>query len=230
MSGILERVRGFKRELGIREGPLERIIPVYSEPVEAESIRDIAMLRVIYGSAYGDKAGVWYRVSFGTVIKEPIVVAVSEARGTKIKTRTISKVADIKAKEIPRISITRTSIENNIKKKLGDWGVFNWIRDSIAYGLSFIFKWIFDVIIGDQIDYVQSKLNETIKDFNKKVNQQVDKITSRVNLVLKDLYRMWGIPEGIALSPVHIRNITGSGFEFLSLGKQKIYWLAIGKR
>jgi len=233
LSRVLERVREIKRELGIREGIIEKLIPVRSEQVTLEAVtelRELATLRFAYGTAYGDKAGVWYRVSYGTSIYNPVVVAVAEARKTTIKTRTITKVPDIKAKTIPRISVTRESIERNIKDKLGDWGVFNWIRNAIAYGLSFIFKWVFDVIVGDQIDYVQDKLNEVIRDFNDKVNAQVDKITSRVNQVLKDLYDMWGIPKDKALTPVHIRNVTSTGFEFLSLGKTKIYWLAIGKR
>lgn len=229
MSRVLERVREIKRELGIREGIIEKLIPVRSEVLQAE-VGELALLKVAYGTAYGDKAGVWYKVPFKTTIFNPVVVAVSEAKTTKIITRKIEKVSDITAKTIDRVSVKRTDIEDNIKKKLGDWGVFNWIRDSIAYGLSYIFKWVFDVIVGDQIDYVQEKVNEVIEDFNTKVNEQVDKITSRVNKVLTDLYKMWGIPTDKALAPVHVRNVTNTGFEFLSLGKHKIYWIAIGKR
>jgi len=258
----LERIRAVKRELGLPEGPLERLIPVRATKAEVREVRT-RLLRVIQGVAYGKEAGVWYRVTFPGPVYNPQVVAVAEGRPTSMITRTIPKVPDVSARKvvkppdvafrtIPRVVATREDIEREIKRRLGDWGYFNWIRNSIAKGLSYVFKWIFDVIVGAQMDRVQSEINKairdintktnmqfsrlvdsinsTISDFNVKVNRQVDRITDRVNMVLRDLYRMWGIPEGTAIQPVHIRNVNEKGFEFLSLGDMKVRWIAIGER
>jgi len=261
---LRERIRLFKRAVGIKEGPIERLTPVRSATITIGEIRELAKLKIAKGVAYGETPGVWYRVRFPSTIKDPQVIAVAEARSGElpritikkvpdIEAKTISKIADIKAKTIRRISTTREDIEKAIRNSLGDWTVaFNWIRDAIAYGLSFIFKWVFDVIVGAQIDRVQDAMNDVISDFNDKVNKQTDKIVDAVNSVISDfnkkvndqidivtdrindalasLYDVWGIPYDVAITPVHIRNVKSDGFEFLSLGKTKIHWIAIGER
>lgn len=75
---------------------------------------------------------------------------------------------------------------------------------------------------------VQTAFNRTIDALNSKLPEQTNYLRDRINERLNDLYAMWGIPEGIVLTPVHIRNITSTGFEFLSLGKTTIHWIAVG--
>lgn len=75
-----------------------------------------------------------------------------------------------------------------------------------------------------------NSINETIGDTNAKINSQLSKIQDRVNNRIKDLYDMWGIPYDTAITPVHIRNVTSAGFEWLSLGDMKIYWVAVGRK
>lgn len=83
--------------------------------------------------------------------------------------------------------------------------------------------------VNDQIDRVTDGVNAVITDLNSKINSQIDEVTDRVNLILGDLYAMWGLPFELAMAPVHIRNVTDNGFEWLSLGEQTIHWIAVGK-
>jgi len=254
-----ERLRGLKRELGIREGLLERLTPIAGRRVK---LREVLRIRIISGISYGEEAGVWYRVDFGTRLRDAEVVAVGEARETRIITRLIDKVPDVDIptvkrppnvglKEIERVEITREEIEAEIKEALGDWGIWNWVRDAIAWASSFGAHFAYRVISGvatdkirdtinvairdfntrinRQTDYIYSDLNVTIRATNEKVNRQIDIITDRVNRVLYDLYSMWGLPTDLSMVPVHIRNVTETGFEFLSLGKTTIHWIAVGE-
>lgn len=55
-------------------------------------------------------------------------------------------------------------------------------------------------------------------------------VNSGLNAVLPALYTLWGIPRTMVATPIHVRNVTDTGFEFQSLGKTTIWWLAIGTR
>jgi ElaB/YqjD/DUF883 family membrane-anchored ribosome-binding protein len=83
--------------------------------------------------------------------------------------------------------------------------------------------------VNSQVDEVVDTVNEMIADANAKINSQVDRITERVNLVLKDLYSMWGLPNVYSLAVVQTRNLTATGFEWLSLGNMTIHWIAVGE-
>jgi len=48
--------------------------------------------------------------------------------------------------------------------------------------------------------------------------------------VLPGLYAAWGIPTNMAPTPLHIRNVTSTGFEFQSYGKTTCYYIAVGSR
>jgi hypothetical protein len=75
---------------------------------------------------------------------------------------------------------------------------------------------------------VQTAFNTTIDTINSRIPEQTDYIRDRINERLNDLYAMWGLPEKVALTVAHIRNITSAGFEFLSLGETTIHWIAVG--
>ena len=292
---ILENIRGLKRQIGLAEGIVEEMFPI-SARSKITTIRQITVLKVMYGTAYGEKAGVWYKVTFPEPLNEPVVVAVAEARSTTrryrqvpkppevpppqiLKLPDVSKISisyppNITFKRIERVSLTREEIENRIKNTLGDWGWLNWARDAIAYGMSFVLKFVYDIIVGAQLDKVEESVNAVVSDANAKINEhtkkiidsinariqsinskinnqtnyiingindlvrklnnnwntQITYITTAINGIISDICAMWGIPEGVAITPVHVRNITTTGFEFLSLGKTKIYWIAIGKK
>lgn len=80
----------------------------------------------------------------------------------------------------------------------------------------------------DQINKVRDSIAVSMTDMYNSTNSQVNQIRDRVNTVIKDLYRMWGVPVGYILTPIHIRNITSTGFEFQSFGNTTIQFMAIG--
>ena len=148
----------------------------------------------------------------------------------------------------------------NNKRRLGDWGWFNWLRDAIAtawtwFGYYFLGKncvfVLLDVVYG-QVDYItqqiQTAFNILVENINSETNRSlrelardttsnvqeafnssVSDLIGAVNERLRDLYAIWGIPESVAPTVVNIRNVTSRGFEFLSLGKTTVYWLAVGE-
>jgi len=143
------------------------------------------------------------------------------------------------------------------RKGLGDWGAFNWARDLViaafewlgaAMGriiyvmidaltpqIDYVRDRVNEVVrdtynnLMDQIDYVRDRANEVLSENFDKLMDQIDAVEDRINKRLVDLYEMWGIPKNIALTPLHVRNVTSHGFEFLSLGNTTAYWFAVGK-
>jgi len=182
--------RAFARELGVL---VKRLDPTLAAGIVRRILR---MPSFCWGNAYGEVAGRWYKVSYPRTIENPLVACVGQVRAGDIITR-----------EIERIYLTREEIESRIKESLGDWGVFNWMRDAIAWGMSHPLKWMYDLIVGDQIDRVRD----------------------RVNMVIGDFYDMTGIRRGHVITPLHVRNVTSTSFEFLSLGKTTVWFIVIGK-
>lgn len=80
----------------------------------------------------------------------------------------------------------------------------------------------------DQINKVRDSIALSVTDMHNSTNSQVNQVRDRVNDVIRDLYRMWGVPVGYILTPIHIRNITATGFEFQSYGETTIHFMAIG--
>jgi hypothetical protein len=128
----------------------------------------------------------------------------------------------------------------NAKRTLGDWGLLNWARDAIATVLAWFGYYLFSgnsaFILADAISTqteqvqssVQSAFNAFVSDLRSKLKSQIDYVTDAVNLRLNDLYAMWGVPTNMALTPVHIRNCTDTGFEFQSYGKTTVHFIAVG--
>lgn len=138
---------------------------------------------------------------------------------------------------------------------LWDWFCDNFVYP-VYYASWYVSGWILNVLwdafVQPQIDKVRDSINSVIADanakinlqfdrhtaaietaineVNKKVNEQLKRIQGAVNLRLEDLYKMWGIPTNMAVTPLHIRNATDAGFEFQSFGRVTCYWIAIGKR
>lgn len=78
-------------------------------------------------------------------------------------------------------------------------------------------------------DDVESQLNS----YNQNVLSSYETITSlaeeSLNRSREQMYAEIGAPDGEAITPVHIRNISETGFQFLGYeGGMKIHWTAIG--
>lgn len=193
----VERFREMKREWGVPEGLIERMLPLPEEPVRITSIRDIMDLKAFGGVSRGPAKGIWYRVVFPSPVRDAAVVAVAEGKGGAIKTRAIDKIesvkvagigkiSDVRAKTISRITTSKSEISGRLKRDFGDWWAFNWARDSIVSVLTEILYWVHYHLVQPQTDKVQLAINSAIGDINSKINRQVDTIASRVNTVVGD--------------------------------------------
>jgi len=295
MAILLETLRRIKRELGVEPGPVEQSVALPSAR-RSTPVRDILKLKFEYGEAYGDVAKTWYRVNFTKPIQNPIVLAtgfVSTTSKPNIKVSLVGRVPSVSVpaisdvpkitsisltyvpvRTIERVTLTRREIENKIKEQAGDWGVFNWMRDAIAYVFSVVLKWMYDVIVGTVIDKVEDSLNDTIRDINNRFSalvggintrfsslvtninnrlkllrdntnsalstltsnintafeNQTKEIEKQINNALSALLDAWGISPNYKLVSVMIRNVNSRGFEWYSLGKMRIFWLALGER
>lgn len=139
------------------------------------------------------------------------------------------------------------------------WDVsFNWARNLVIAAFEWVgtalgrVLWALWEVAQSQIDQVQASLWESLEDsydvltaqvekirtfinegiiteFNA-VQDQVDEIQVRANEILDDLYDSWGVEKGTILTPVHVRNVNSSGFEFQSYGDTTIYYIAVGRR
>jgi len=91
-----------------------------------------------------------------------------------------------------------------------------------------------------KVDDLRAKVNEALESL--RVNTEKSENTgfetlrkntqSAVNkglaAVIPSLYDAWGIPETMVLTPLHVRNVTATGFEFQSYGQTTCYWIAVG--
>ena len=173
----------------------------------------------------------------------------------KVASAKVPKLADIKVPKIdlPRIPTSIGEFEcgwaisglcdglNDMVEKV-ERGLrrINELRDKLATTL-------------DQVKSSMQSMDAKVDDLRAKVNVAVDtlrknvisgsntafstmgtNVRSAVNSglakVLPGLYDAWGIPRTMALTPLHIRNVTSTGFEFQSYGKTTCYYIAIGKR
>jgi ElaB/YqjD/DUF883 family membrane-anchored ribosome-binding protein len=216
----------------------------------------------------------------------------------KVMAAVVSGIEKISAEKIPKFEIPRIGIgsaddcgkkvanayTDECKKRLGDWGIFNWMRDaicSVTWGIGYItgvwIHWMYTILVQPQIDQVRDAVNRAISDQVDKINNalssqvdkindrlgdlrsnvnealssqvdrindrlsslvdniniassgQIDRVIERVNAVLTDLYASWGLPSGIIATPVHVRNVSTTGFDWQSYGGTTIYWISIGK-
>ena len=131
-------------------------------------------------------------------------------------------------------------------------GIVYWGFYAGWYASGWILNVLWDAFMQPQIDKVRDSINSVVSDANAKINLQFDRHTGAIatainnvnskvndqlkqiqdalNLRLQDLYTMWGIPTNMALTPLHIRNTTDTGFESQSFGRTTCYWIATGSR
>jgi len=80
----------------------------------------------------------------------------------------------------------------------------------------------------------QESLKESRNNTQTAINKYGEYIESSVNeglsQIIPILYQIWGLPSDMVISPVSIRNVTSTGFEFQSLGKFTVHWICVGQR
>ena len=232
----------------------EELAAFYYEPVHQSSRGQIAELIRIpafaHGKAYGETAGFWYRVTFPKPINNPNVVAVAEGRRGAIPAVTAPRITipTVDLPTIPPITIPDIVIPR-VPTSLGRFEC-GWAIASLTDGLNDLMVVLERVLVRvneiiDKTSDAVAKTRENIRDvydsltdFRSKVQAALDKyqvniessVNSGLGQILPALYAAWGIPSNMVISPVSIRNVTSTGFEFQSLGKFTVHWLAIGTR
>lgn len=221
---IAKRISGLKA-IGVRTPIIDEVsLPAevlsvggYTQPsldvYREAGLRDILELvrnfpAIAYGTAFGAEAGRWYRVTH-LPIRDSVPVAIGLGRAGEISVREIIRVKreDLREK-------VGTAYKEECQARLGDWGILNWARDAICS-----LNYHIGRITGAWLEWMWDLL----------VQPQIDKVADAINARLNDLYNMWGIPTNMAITPLHLRNITDTGFDFQSYGSTTCYWICVGK-
>jgi len=225
---VAERVSGLKKRVPV-ETPIIQEVPVPAKIIssalltlpEAEGI----IPAIARGKAYGETAGFWYRVIFTRPLTDPSVVAVGEGRSGVIP----KPSAGVPAAAKITIPSARTG---HVPTSLGRFDC-GWAIASLTDGLNDMTGTLESVLrrLNEVVDDVYSGLNETrnsLKSLDAKVDDLRNKVNDAFVAVIPALYDAWGIPRTMALTPLHVRNVSSAGFEFQSYGKTTCYYIAVG--
>jgi len=317
---LAERVSGLKRRVEL-ETPIVEEIPrmakILSSIEMAFAPTPLGLVPIIVrGKAYGEVAGLWYRVTFPRTLNEPSVATVGEGRGGVIPTPKaptitipavsigIAKAPSIAVAKVPTIAVASAAVPKaasivipvartgKVPTSLGRFKC-GWAIAGLTDGLNDLVETLESVLvrINEVVDDLVSTVDNTKKsvmsldakvdDLRTKVNDALDKLranteiavntgldTLRTNVeppvnagldtlrknaestvnsgldtlrtntesavneglakVIPALYDAWGIPRTMAITPIHIRNVTSMGFEFQSFGRTTCYFIAIG--
>jgi len=274
---VAERLSPLKKRLRM-ETPLINEVPAVARIISSLALEFPEILGMVpiiaRGKAYGETAGLWYRVAFPKAIAEPSVVAVAEGRVGAIPSVAAPTIT------IGTVEVTTTSVAvpSAIPVEI-PVTVIPYINESFPYLVSDI-AWVNEQIckpvnrITASLYRIQSRINDTIgrvnqgfaktekavKDTNASISDLRKKSESAINLGFRDsrdktqkalnysivntqdsvnkglaslipaLYRAWGLPSTMIVTPIHVRNLTSSGFEFQSYGKTTCYYIAVGSR
>lgn len=124
----------------------------------------------------------------------------------------------------PQIDEVEKEIENTVDDINNE---VNKLRQSIDNQVNDTVKEI-EMGVDNRLNDITDATNNAISKNYSNMQDQIDQVQARVNNRLDDLYEMWGIPDNVAIAPVHVRNVDKNGFEWLSLGDMKIQWIAVG--
>lgn len=225
---IAERVSGLKKRLPT-ETPIIQEIPVTAKTLSSALFTLPAVGGIIpsiaRGKAYGDIAGLWYRVTFPKPLNNPSVVVVGEGRGEVLPTPSAGVPA------IANITIP-SARSGHVPTSLGRF-TCGWAIASLTDGLNDLMTTLEGVLgrINQVVDDLYSGLEEaraSLTSLDAKVNDLRSKVNDTFASIIPSLYNAWGIPTSMALTPLHIRNVTSTGFEFQSYGKTTCYYIGIG--
>jgi len=248
---VAERFSGLKKRLP-GETPIAQEIPLTARVISSAMFTlpgvEGVIPVVVRGKAYGETPGLWYRVLFPRALTDPSVVAVGEARRGVIPTPKAPAIA-IASTEVPetaRISIP-TVRGGHVPTSLGRF-TCGWAVQGLTDGLNDMVITLENALVrvNEVIDDLVASANEMrnslesldakVDDLRNKVNDALDhlrrntegSVNSGLAGVIPVLYDAWGIPKTMALTPLHIRNVTATSFEFQSYGKTTCYYLAVG--
>jgi len=211
--------------------------------------------QIARGKSHGPTAGTWYRVVYPEPMKNALPFVAALARSASIRSRSLARLQTLRRVEFPRLSGLGYTKEDYAAKAynkaladakgwMGDWGWANWIRDALVYpyaAVAWVGGWVAnflrDILLGRFIDAynnqmraVQDRINETLgalKSVRDDAQNAFEGTTANVNARLDDLLQAWGLPSGVALVSPPLRNVSESGFEWLSQGGVTVLWVAI---
>jgi len=274
---LAQRFSPLKKRLKI-ETPVINEVPTPAQIISSSALELSGVLGKIpiicRGKAYGEYAGIWYRITFNKALSEPSVVAVAEGRGGEIPSVAAPKIT-IGTVEVATTSVAvQGSIPVEIPTTLIDYlnesfphlvSDVPWVRDQICAPVNRIVDSLYRAQsrINDMIGHINegfAKTKKAVQDTNtaisdlrvksesaintglsksrdntqKALNATIVNTRDSVNKGLGDLipalYAAWGLPSTMIITPVHVRNVTSTGFEFQSYGKTTCYYLAVGSR
>jgi len=168
--------------------------------------------------ALGYITGTWIHWMY-TILVQPQVDNVRDAVNKAISDQ-VDRINSALSSQVDRINTRISDLRNNVNStlsaqvdrintRLGD------LRNNVNTALS--------------MDQINARFSTLVDNINAANSSQVDRVVTRVNAVLADLYDSWGLPSGVVATPVHVRNVSTSGFEWQSYGGTTIYWIAMGK-
>jgi len=214
--------------------PIEIPIPGVARPPKAELPFDMAV-----GSFKAGRTG-RIRIKFPKKFKTvPFVIVIGDLREGEPKLELPEiKVPEIK---IPKVTIripTRPNFVDRIKKILGNWGAFNWLRNAIAKGIGRILNWLWDNLIKPTFDDIEDAINkgveEDVKNTMESLKALADNLVSAFNFsnnqlvgVIRDFL---GVSKGFFITPCTKVGETEEYFEIEGIKGAKFTWIAIAPR
>jgi len=84
--------------------------------------------------------------------------------------------------------------------------------------------------INDRLEKVRTQINTKLEEIDDRLETLRTRANDRLAGLFPRLYAAWGFPVNMTLTPLHIRNVTDTGFEFQSYGMTTCYYLASGSR
>jgi len=118
-------------------------------------------------------------------------------------------------------------------------GVCRTVNEIIDKLVDAVVKTINDIkAVHESLRKFRDETQEALNEYNANLQATLDgfriniekSVNTGLSRVIPALYRAWGIPRNMAITPLHIRNVTSTGFEFQSYGSTTCYWLAVGRR
>jgi len=189
----------------------------------------------------------WYRIDFPRKFKKPPAVFVSvEARpGWFLKEKLTPPKIKISRKwfydptvdQIATANEVRNAVYKDCTKMMGDWGIFNWIRNAICGAIAGI-GWIIGYFIAVFWNVVAPMIGRGIRDSLTSTFELEDgtNVLSQLQTLLAEyslnqsipmLYNFSGLPQ-MKLPIGTYRNVTESSVEVLGYEDTKITVFAIG--
>jgi hypothetical protein len=134
-----------------------------------------------------------------TILVQPQIDKVRDAVNTAISSQ-VDKINSALSSQVDKVNVRISDLRTNVNTALSS-----------------------------QVDKINDRLSILVDNINAASSGQVDRVIARINAVLVDLYDSWGLPSGIIATPVHVRNVSTTGFEWQSYGETTVYWISIGK-